>query len=72
MGEIDLLWGNASVITDLFAYWALQFLRCQNPSSSDMDGPMRSLGGHTVPYGTVGILPAVMMVVAGFRYVDFC
>jgi len=30
-----------------------------------MDAPMRSLGGRTVPDGAVGILPAVMMVVAG-------
>ena len=31
---------------------------------------MRSLGGRTVPDGTVGILPAFMMVVAGCHYVD--
>ena len=38
---------------------------------SDMDAPMRSLGGRTVPDGAVGILPAVMMVVfAGCNYVD--
>ena len=30
------------------------------------------LGGRTVPDGAVGILPAVMMVVAGCNYVDFC
>ena len=44
----------------------------KGPSSSDMDVPMRSLGGCTVPDGAVGILPAVMMIVAGYHYVDFC
>ena len=39
---------------------------------SDMDAPMRSLGGRTVPDGAVGILPAFMMVIAGCHYVDFC
>jgi hypothetical protein len=33
---------------------------------------MRSLCGRTVPDGAVGIFQAVMMVVAGCRYVDFC
>ena len=33
---------------------------------------MRSLCGCTVPDGTIGILPAFMMVVAGSHYVDFC
>ena len=37
-----------------------------------MDALMRSLGGRTVPDGAVGILPAIMMVVAGCHYVDFC
>ena len=55
---------HASIITDLFAYWALQFLHCRNPSSSDVDASMRSLGGRTVPDGAVGILPVVD--------VDFC
>ena len=50
----------------------LQFLPCRDPSSSDMDAPLRSLGGRTVPDGAVGILPVVMMVVAGCHYVDFC
>ena len=36
-----------------------------------MDAPM-NLGGHTVPDGTVGILQAAMMVVAGCHYVGFC
>ena len=31
-----------------------------------------NLGGHTVPDGTVGILQAAMMVVAGCHYVGFC
>ena len=52
----------------------LQFLRVGIPASviSDMDAPMRSLGGPTVPDGAVGILPAFMMVVAGCHNVDFC
>ena len=52
----------------------LQFLLVGIPASviSDMDAPMRSLGGRTVPDGAVGILPAFMMVVAGCHYVDFC
>ena len=52
----------------------LQFLRVGIPASviSDMDAPMRSLGGRTVPDGAVGILPAFMTVVAGCHYVDFC
>ena len=41
----------------------LQFLPCRDPSSSDMDAPLRSLGGRTVPDGAVGILPAVVVVV---------
>ena len=52
----------------------LQFLRVGIAASgiSDMDAPMRSLGGRTGPDGAVGILPAFMMVVAGCHYVDFC
>ena len=42
----------------------LQFLRVGIPASviSDMDAPMRSLGGRTLPDGAVGILPAVMIL----------
>ena len=43
---------TATVITDLFCLLGLQFLRCQ---SSDMDAPIRSLGGRNVPDGAVGI-----------------
>ena len=52
----------------------LQFLHDVIPASviSDLDAPMRSLCGRTVPDGAVGILPAFMMVVAGCHYVDFC
>ena len=63
---------HASVITDLFCLLGLQFLHCRNPSSSDMDASMRSLGGRTVPDGAADILPAFMMVVAGCHNVDFC
>ena len=38
---------------------------------SDMDAPMRSLGGRTVPDGAVGILPAFMMIVAGCHYMQY-
>ena len=52
----------------------LQFLRVGIPASviSDMDALMRSLGSPTVPDGTVGILPAFLLVVAGCHNVDFC
>ena len=48
----------------------LQFLRVGIPASviSDMDAPMRSLGGRTVPDGAVGILPATMMVVFVYTF----
>ena len=66
---------HASVITDLGCLLSgLAVSACRIPASviSDMDAPMRSLGGRTVPDGAVGILPAFMMVVAGCHYVDFC
>ena len=39
----------------------LQFLRVGIPASviSDMDAPMRSLGGRTVPDGAVGIFTSI-------------
>ena len=48
----------------------LQFLRVGIPASviSDMDAPMRSLGGRTVPDGAVGVLQAIMMVVFVYSF----
>ena len=64
---------HASLITDelLDGLAVLCFLGCP-VCSSDLDAPMRSLVGRTVPDGAIGILPAFMMVVAGCHYVDFC
>ena len=53
----------------------LQFLRVGIPAAvtSDMDAPMRSLCGRTVPDGTVGIFTGNYDGhVAGCHYVDFC
>jgi hypothetical protein len=63
---ISLIW--------VACYVGLQFLLVGIPASviSDMEAPMRSLVGHTVPDGAVGILPAFMMVVAGCHNLDFC
>ena len=64
---------HTSVITDVLCdgLAVLCFSACP-VCSSDLDAPMRILGSRTVPDGTIGILPAFMMVVAGCHYVDFC
>ena len=64
---------HASIITDELCdgLAVLCFPGCP-VCSSDLDAPMRSLGGRTMPDGAIGILPAFMMVVAGCHYVDFC
>ena len=69
-GGIDLLgWRPAHHITNLGCLLSGLAVFCVKviPASviSDMDAPMRSLGGRTVPDGAVGILPAFMMVVTG-------
>ncbi len=56
MGELSCLDGVLRISHHWFVcLLGLQFLCCQNPSSSDMDVPMRSLGGRTMPDGAVGI-----------------
>jgi hypothetical protein len=53
----------------------LQFLRVGIPAAvtSDVDAPMRSLCGCTVPDGAVGIFTSNYDGhVAGCHYVDFC
>ena len=60
---------HASVITDVLrdGLAVLCFPGCP-VCSSDMDAPMRSLGGLIVPDGAIGILPAFLMVVAVCHY----
>jgi hypothetical protein len=64
---------HASVITDVLRDGLAVLCFPWYPvCSSDLDAPMRRIGGRTVPDGAIGILPAFMMVIAGCHYVDFC